>query len=147
MRLIGSVVLAFATGGASAAITQANPASTLLTTYASLKLPLAQNQFKRQLVLDSSESSSRLKSDIYAIANYPLALVKANLNNPKNWCEVMILHINTKYCRAEVGSSGTLLKVNIGKKTPEDLADVPRVEFNYSVPALAADYFEVDLSA
>ncbi|HEY9098312.1 MAG TPA: hypothetical protein VIN38_05515 [Thiobacillus sp.] len=37
--------------------------------------------------------------------------------------------------------------MNIGKKTPEDLADVPRVEFNYSVPAVAANYFEVDLSA
>ena len=147
LHLISGVVLAFTTGVASAAVAQSNPASTLLAAYASLKRPLAQSPFKRPLVLDSAESSSRMKSDLYAIADYPFALVKARLNNPKNWCDVMILHINTKYCRAEVGSSGTRLKVNIGKKTPEDLADVPQVEFNYSVPALAANYFEVDLSA
>jgi hypothetical protein len=46
-----------------------------------------------------------------------------------------------------VGPSGTTLRVNIGKKTPELLANVARVEFNYSVAAVTPEYLEIMLSA
>jgi len=144
---LSSILLLCAAGVTSAAIAMPDPAAILRTKFVSLEEPLRQNQFKRQLVLDSSESKGRLKGDIYATINYPFATVNAGLNNPKNWCDVMLLHINTKYCHAESRPSGTVLNVNIGKKTPEELADAARVEFNYSVAAATPEYFEINLNA
>ena len=144
---LSGMLLLCATGVTSAAVAMPNPAATLRAKYLSLEEPLRQNQFKRQLVLDSSELQGRLKGDVYAIIDYPFATVNAGLNNPQNWCDVMLLHINTKYCHAERRSSGTVLNVNIGKKTPEELADAARVEFNYSVAAATPEYFEINLNA
>ena len=141
------MLLICATGVTSAAVAKPDPAETLRAKYISLEEPLRQNQFKQQLVLDSAELQGRLQGDIYAIINYPFATVNAGLNNPKNWCDVMLLHMNTKYCHAAKGASGTVLNVNIGKKTPEDLADAARVEFIYSVAAATPEYFEINLNA
>ena len=124
-----------------------DPVAGLHAKYLSLERQLQQNQFQRPLVLDSAETPNRLQGDIYAIMAYPFAVVSEGLNNPDHWCDVMLLHVNTKYCHATVGPSGTSLKVLIGKKTPEDLAAVPGVEFRYGVAAASPGYLEILLSA
>lgn len=144
---LSGVLLICATAVASAAMAKSDPVATLRAKYVLLEEPLRQNQFEQPLVLDSAEMPSRLKGDIYAIVDYPFATVSAGLNNPKNWCDVMLLHNNTKYCHAAKEPTGTLLRVNIGKKTPEELANVARVEFNYSVVTATPEYFEINLNA
>ena len=141
------LLLACATGMACAAVAQTDAATALRAKHADLSAQLRQNQFKRPLVLDSVEQPKGLKGDIYGVVDYPFDVVNAALNNPAHWCDVMILHINTKYCHAVAGPTGTTLKINIGKKTPEALADAPRVEFNYSVAASSADYLDIMLNA
>jgi hypothetical protein len=59
----------------------------------------------------------------------------------------MILHINTKYCHAMVKPTGTALRVHVGKKTPEELADTTRLEFNYRTVAATPEYLQIMLSA
>ena len=132
---------------AGVTIAAPDPAAILRAKYASLEQPLRQNQFKRPLVLDSTETPTRLRGDIYAIVDYPFGAVNTGLNNPQHWCDVMLLHINTKYCQAVTVPSGTTLKVNIGKKTPEELAHATRTEFNYNVAAATAEYVEIVLDA
>lgn len=136
-----------ATGVACGALAQADPAATLREKYASLGEQLRQNQFKQPLVLASSEAPNGLQGDIHAIVAYPFAAVSAGLNNPDHWCDVMMLHINTKYCHVAIGSSSTILSVNVGKKTYEELVDTARVEFDYRVVAATEDYFGILLSA
>lgn len=122
-------------------------AETLLVKYASLTEQLRQNQFKRPLVLDSAETANGMKGDIYAIVDYPFDAVNVGLNNPDHWCDVMLLHVNTKYCHAVVAPIGTTLIVNVGRKTPEELADASRVEFKYIVAAKTAEYLEIMINA
>jgi len=141
------LLLICATIYACAAMAKSDPVATLRAKYASLEAQLRQNQFKQPLVLDSAETPDRLRGDIYAIVDYPFDAVNTGLNNPDHWCDVLLLHINTKYCHAVVGPSGTTLLVNIGKKTPEVLANVARIEFNYSVAAANPVYVEILLSA
>ena len=136
-----------AAGLACSALAQADPATTLREKYVSLGEQLRQNQFKQPLVLSSTEAPNGLRGDIYAVVAYPFGAVSAGLNNPDRWCDVMMLHINTKYCHAATGSSGTILSVNIGKKTYEELVDTARVEFDYRVVAATPDYFGIRLSA
>jgi len=141
------LLLVCVAGFVCAALAQPDPAAALRAKHALLDEPLRQNQFNRPLVLESFETPDRLKGDIYALVDYPFGAVSAGLNNPDHWCDVMLLHINTKYCRAVVGPSGTRLSVNIGKKTPEKLADAARVEFNYSVATVTPQYLQILLNA
>jgi hypothetical protein len=115
--------------------------------YASLASQLRTNQFRKPLVLKSTESSNRLRGEVYAVVDHPFDAVSAGLNSPNHWCDLMLLHINTKYCHAEAGPSGALLKINIGKKTPEELEDVPQLEFHYKPVAATSEYLDILLKA
>lgn len=141
------LLLICATSIACAASAEPAPATALRAKYASLQESLRQNQFRRSLVLDSTETSKRLKGDIYAVIDYSFGAVNAGLNSPDHWCDVLLLHLNTKYCDALVEPSGATLRVHIGKKTPEELADAERVEFHYSVAAATPEYLEILLNA
>jgi hypothetical protein len=139
------VVLAWSAFGSGSA--HADSAQNLANKYSSLSERLAQNQFMRPVVLDSAETPNQVTGEIYAVIDHPFAAVSKGLINPDHWCDVMSLHINTKYCRAVPGPDGTLLRVNIGKKTPEKLADAPRVEFKYAAIEATPSYFDIRLSA
>ncbi|MFC5473813.1 hypothetical protein [Paraherbaspirillum soli] len=141
------LLLICAAAAAGVALAESDPGATLHAKYASLEEQLQRNQFGRPLVLDSVETPNRLKGDIYAIVEYPLDAVNTGLNNPDHWCDVMLLHINTKYCHALAQPAGAILRVNIGKKTPEELADTERIEFNYSVAAATSEYVQIRLNA
>ena len=147
MNRLACLLLLCAMNSAWAGAAQPDSVATLREKYASLKHAFRQNQFKQPLVLESAESPAGLRGDIYAIVDFPFATVSAELSDPDHWCEVMLLHVNTKYCHAATGPSGTTLNVNIGRKTPEELADTARVEFRYSLAPAASDYVGIVLGA
>ena len=134
-------------GVAFASMPDTHSAVSLHAKYASLSERLQRNPFQRALSLDSSESSSELKGDIYARVDYPFATVSKALNDPAHWCDVMILHINTKFCRATTDSAQTVLSVNIGKKTPQPIEDAYPIEFAYRVNVATSKYLAIELNA
>jgi len=142
------VWIAYSIAGLSqAAVLDTQAAASLHAQYAALGEKLQHNPFQRKLYLDSSESSNGLKGDIYALVDYPFSSVSKALNDPKNWCDVLILHINTKYCHATTDKTPIALMVSIGKKTAQPLEDAYPIEFSYRVAALTANYLEIQLNA
>jgi hypothetical protein len=134
-------------GPALAAGSDANSATSLQAKYAELGPQLSNNQFKRPLHVVSAESPTHLKADIYALVDYPFAAVQEALIDPEHWCDVLILHLNTKYCRASGSRASRVLMVSIGKKTFQPLNDAYSVEFAFSVAATTPEYFDVGLNA
>jgi len=134
---------------AGAALAQAPPdaAQVLRAQHTALSEQLQHNAFARPLVLASTETPQGLRGDIHALMAFPFAQVSSALRDPQQWCEVLIFHLNTKYCHAQNGPQGTVLNVNIGTKNPQELAQAARVVLNYHVVASQPDYFEVQLSA
>ena len=132
---------------ATAAGAETNSAASLRARYLELSPQLSNNQFKRPLYLDSAESASHLRGHIYALVDYPFAVVNEALNDPTHWCDVLILHLNTKYCHALTNKASTLLLVSIGKKYSQPLDQAYRVEFAYSVATTTPEYFDVGLNA
>ena len=141
LLLICAAALAF-TGPAKADFTEA-----LLDKYKSLTSDLRQNQFKRSLVLSSTESPNRVAGDIHAVVDSPFEILRTNLNSPQHWCDVISLHSNTKYCRSMPSPAGSKLIIHIGAKTPEELSRVGRLEFDYRTQAATPEYMSVLLSA
>ena len=129
----------------------AESAQALHDKYQSLAPQLADNAFHPPLALESTETPDRLKSDIYSVLDYPFATVKGALDDPEhgaaNWCDVLILHLNIKYCHATQGAGGSVLDVNLGRKVEESLSSSYRLEFSYRPVVSNADYFRVELSA
>ena len=124
-------------------------AAMLQTKAQQLAQPLANNIFQRPVVLESTEASSELRGTIYAVVNHPFSDLRQALQSPGNWCEILMLHINTKYCAVQTGrgNSESLLAVRVGRKIDQPLEDAQEVVFGYRVQASEADYMDVRLSA
>lgn len=133
--------------GSALAQTSSEAAQRLRTQRTTLDAQLQYNVFTRPLVLQSSETPQGLRGDMYALMAFPFATVSSALQDPQQWCEVMILHINTKYCHAVNGAQSAVLNVNIGTKTPQTLSESTRVALTYTVTASQPDYFQVQLNA
>ena len=103
-----------------------DPAATLNARYAALKDELSHSQFGRPVYLDSSETKDAVTGEIFALVNHPFAAASAALDKPSEWCDILILHLNTKYCRPSTDSKGTVLHVSIGKKLEQPLSDAYR---------------------
>lgn len=115
--------------------------------YTELNELLLNNQFNRELYLNSKESSNDLKGEIYAVVDYPFDSVNAALNNSEHWCDALILHVNIKYCAASGSGTNTILTVNMGKKNEQPLAQTYSIDFNYHEVIKTSDYFAIELKA
>jgi len=137
---LGLSLLCFGTGAA------AQDAAALKARHQALTARLADNPFQRRLVLDSTESPDRLSGDIYAVVDHPFAELSA-LERPANWCEVLMLHLNTKHCVVKGGEAAPVVEVAIGRKFDQPLDQAQRVPFTWGGAAATADYLSVRLSA
>jgi len=146
LRLTGSVLLWLAIA-ANATGTSSDDVQAMHAKYISLAQRLEHNQFNKPLILDSTEGQDELKGDIYAVMDFPYAEMETALSDPAQWCEVMILHLNTKYCRANLVQHEAVLQVNIGTKAPQALADSDRLIFKFAVVAATREYFDIALAA
>lgn len=107
---------------------------------------LQSNAFRRPLFIDSSEASDEVRGDVYAVVEHPFAKVQQALRDPARWCDVMILHPNTKQCESPP-TGQSLLKVAIGKKLEQPAEDAYPLNLNYSLASATPDYFQVQLRA
>ncbi len=127
--------------------TSSTASSLLLQKHAALESRLAQNPYGRPLVIESSDSDQRVSGHAYGVINIPFATLSQQLKKPAQWCEVMILHLNTKYCRAHGVGANETLTVSIGKKTPQSLADASTLEFSFILLEASSAYFGAQLLA
>ena len=125
----------------------AGPASVLRARHQALRDQLTTSPFQRPLLLESAQSSRDVKGDIFAVVPYPFGMVSAALAGPQEWCEILILHLNTKYCSVSRGQQGTTLLMNVGKKFDQPIEDSFRVAFAWQLADQKADYLHVRLSA
>ncbi len=145
-RALAAASVAIALSLALAPGAFAQDAATLKARYAALQDKFANNQFGRPLVLESTQTSGDLKGDVYAIVEHPFATVQQALVSAEHWCDILILHLNVKRCKA---STGTPKKVAlaVGRKFDQPVEDAYELDFGYRVAASTADYLQVLLSA
>lgn len=115
--------------------------------FGELREQLRSNSYQRPLHIDSSEAGGTLNGDVYAVLNYPFDSVGKALKDPSDWCDILILPFNTKYCHPVPGARGTNLLVRIGRKVDQPVRDAFRIQFGLQPVAATGDYFESRLSA
>ncbi len=107
----------------------------------------ANNPFQRPLVLESRLNSKDIKGEIYAVVPHPFSKVSATLSGSQVWCDILILHVNTKYCSISRQNQATTLLMNVGKKFDQPLEESFRLAFAWQLAEQNADYMRVNLAA
>jgi len=147
-RMFRIVIPGLLLAGASPALAQASsPAARLQARYLSLQGQLSDNVFQRPLYLDSTETPEGLKGEIYAVIDHPYANVSPALREMEHWCDILILHLNIKNCRALSSATGRTLIVSLGRKFDEPLDQAYPVSFDYRVSVANDHYLRVLLLA
>jgi hypothetical protein len=83
---------------------------------------------------------NRLQGDIVAVVEQPFAKAQQALSDPRNWCDILILHPNVKGCR-QAGGQGdkATLTLTLGR------AELP-AQFAYAA-SKTQDYLDVELTS
>jgi hypothetical protein len=103
--------------------------------------------FGLPVYLVSTETADRIDGDVYARIDHPFDELRHALATREHWCEILILHLNVKYCRAAPGLAGDTLFVGLGRKNWQDLADAYFVRFVFRDAGSTPGYLRVELRA
>lgn len=125
---------------------QSPGAAALRARHAALAPQLRDNQFQGPLYLESVETPRSSQGDVYAVVDHPFGQVSGALANPANWCDILILHLNVKYCRGTPGAPPRL-EVRIGRKHDQPLASATPLAFAWRAAAVTPEYVDVGLDA
>ncbi|MDA7088304.1 hypothetical protein PH586_18115 [Pseudomonas sp. SA3-5] len=115
--------------------------------HAALAEQLSDNPFQRPLHLESRQTADALQGDIYALIEQPYAVVGTALQGSAHWCDILILHLNVKSCGVSSQTDGESLRIHIGRKSEQTLADAYLFEFTYRVATATPDFLQVLLEA
>jgi hypothetical protein len=146
-RAVAAVLAMLVLWAAGLGTAHAQDATALLARHAALREQLASNQFKRPLHLESTQSSNDLKGDVYAVIDQPYAVVAPALQGMDHWCDLLILHLNVKYCASAGKAPSEILSLSLGRKFDQPVEDAYRVDFSYSMATVGADYLKVQMAA
>ncbi len=120
-------------------------ATALVDKHQTLQSRLASSPYGRPLVLDSLQSASTVSGDVHAVLDAPFATVSRALQNPRVWCEIMILHINTKMCRVTGAASPAMIRLNIGKKDEQHIEDTFALDLAFQPVSSSASHLRTRL--
>jgi hypothetical protein len=122
-------------------------AAALRARHTSLAPQLSNNAFGGPLVLQSEENARRIDGEVFAVLEHPFPAVAAALGDAGKWCEILILHLNTKYCR-QADSQGTMrLDMRVGKKVLQSPDSASKILFTWKPAVQREDYLLVQMEA
>jgi hypothetical protein len=99
------------------------------------------------LVLQSEEAARRIEGDVYAVIEHPFSRVAAALSDPAQWCDILILHLNTKHCRRSQGQGATTVEVRVDRKQPQSIHSASLLGFSWRPPLVKPDYMLMQMEA
>jgi hypothetical protein len=115
--------------------------------HTSLAPQLANNAFGGPLVLQSEENARRIDGEVFAVLEHPFPTVAAALGDAGQWCEILILHLNTKYCRRTESQGAVRLDMRVGKKVAQSPDAASKILFTWKPPVQSEDYLLVQMEA
>ena len=125
----------------------ADGADVLSARYRALRAQLDASPLGLPIVVESLEEGGQIRGEVHAVLQQPYAPLMARLKTPRDWCQVVLLHLNIKTCTHEGGATGDWLTFYSGRKFYEPPEKAYPLRFSFQVPAAEADYMKVMLTA
>jgi hypothetical protein len=134
-----------APGDARAQDSPSAPAAALQSRYAAFREQRVRIELRRPLHIESSDAPEHVASEIHALVDHPFAVTAKALKDPSHWCEILLLHLDTKDCR--LSSDGTELQVGVVTHYDQPASSAYRAEFRYRLGEETASFLQVRLDA
>ena len=83
------------------------------------------------LQIESSEGKDGIAGEIHATVRQPFGLAAAALREPAHWCEILMLHLDTKECHVLTVGGNTIVNVGVVSKYDQPASSAYRVSFGY----------------
>lgn len=112
---------------------------------ASVALAAALGHAQPPLHVESSEFPKGISSEITGVVDHPFAPTAAALKDPSHWCEILMLHLDTKDC--SLSSDGTSLRMAVASHYDQPVSSAFRVEFSLRVAEETPTFLQVRLDA
>lgn len=125
----------------------ADDGPSLRAKYGELREELRSNVFQQPIHIDSIESGDKLRGDVYALIAHPFENFSTAMSDPADWCDILLLPFNTKYCHPVEGDGAKALQVRIGRKFDQPVHQAYRIDFSLRPVAARRDFFESVLEA
>lgn len=122
-----------------------DPSLALRERHEQLRLELLATPYDRPLHLDSSDDSGRVAGEVLAVMPTPFETTRRALATPGPWCELMLLHVNTKLCDAT--GEPPMLRLAIGTRVDQPLEKASRLAFTFHAETATPRYLRVVLHA
>ncbi|MGZ5180047.1 MAG: hypothetical protein ACXWC6_03560 [Ramlibacter sp.] len=106
---------------------------------------LARSEFGAPVQLVSTESGQAVQGDVYAIVAADFGTVAPLLADPAQWCGILLLHLNTKHCRAS-GQPGRI-ELRVGSKHEQAVRNAALLDFHWHDIVQRDDYLAVQMEA
>lgn len=140
-------LLAALTGVAAAKDHPSGPATALREQFTALRSRAEDNPFRAPLYLQAQESENRVQGDVWALIDLPFREARPALERLDDWCRILILHINVKYCQPADGGKRRTLTVGLAPKYEQSLSSVNWVRFSIETAAAGDEYLQIVLRA
>ncbi len=95
---------------------QDETAESLRRQHAQLAPALARSDFGRPLLLQSRQTEGQTEGVVHAVLEAPLAHLAA-LVHAQRWCELLMLHPNTRSCQVAPGTNAPEIRLLFGSKS------------------------------
>ncbi|KQP22964.1 hypothetical protein [Pseudorhodoferax sp. Leaf267] len=120
----------------------------LMREYQALRAQLASSPLGQPLLISSSEADAELRGQVHAVVDTAFADLCAALSRPQAWCEILVLHLNTKRCVAGDGSSGsTNLAMAVTRKHDHAAKDAFLLDFRWDRVQAGPDALQIVMTA
>jgi len=100
-------------------------------TLAGAALLLAAAGARCEIAVDSSEGKEGITGEVHATFDRPFATVAAALKDPSHWCEILMLHLDTKECHVALSGERTIVGVGVVSHYDQPASSAYRVSFGY----------------
>jgi len=134
----------FLTGPVAA---QENLAALLSNSYAALRSQLEANPLGVPLLVTSFEEGDTMRGEIHALLPQAFDQLAARLSVPRDWCQIVLLHLNIKACTHEHEPGQDWLTFYAGRKVYEDPEDAYPLRFAFRAAHDKAEHLDLELRA
>ncbi len=98
---------------------QENTAAALAKRYAAVRAQLEASPLGVPVLVTSVETGEQTRGEVHAVLAQPFDTLAARLSVPRDWCQVVLLHLNIKACTHERSAGQDWLTLYSGRKVFE----------------------------
>lgn len=145
-RVLLALALCLLAGHAAA---QDLSAAALASRYAALRSQLQASPLGVPVLVTSVESGDQTRGEVHALLAQPFDKLAEHLSAPREWCQIVLLHLNIKTCTHEhrQNSSEDWLTFYSGRKVYESPDRAHPLRFAFRAVGTRGSLLDVDLSA